>query len=158
MSGSFPAQCRVLARHSRTAATIDASSGLLWQDGCAGPKVTRGFFNLNDMMRAIQLAAGRRGMGRPSGERPRAWPAATRTRTSYFYTNSFAPSGRTWGAPFMPRARCPIYVAPQPVCDPFAVPPHANACDNLRAPAIPATRGPSRRRNHPKPRRSRSSW
>ena len=33
----------------RMAATIDASSGLLWQDGCAGPKVTRGFFNLNDV-------------------------------------------------------------------------------------------------------------
>ena len=33
----------------RMAATIDASSGLLWQDGCAGPKVTRGFFDLNDV-------------------------------------------------------------------------------------------------------------
>ena len=53
------------------AATIDASSGLLWQDGCAGPKVTRGFFNLNDVDAGHpELAAGRRGMGRPSGQRP----------------------------------------------------------------------------------------
>src|SRR6476620_9645396 len=31
----------------RTAATVDAATGLLWQDGCQGPKVTKGFFNLS---------------------------------------------------------------------------------------------------------------
>ena len=60
------------------------------------------------------------------------------TRTSYFYTNSFAPFGRTWGAPFMPRARCPIYVAPQPVvCDPFAAPGTNNACAQAPATTTP---------------------
>jgi hypothetical protein len=44
------------------------------------------------------------------------------TRTSYFYNNSFAPFGRTWGAPFAPTALCPIAAPPPVVCDPFLAP------------------------------------
>ena len=56
------------------AASIDAASGLLWQDGCAGPKVTRGFFNLSDVEAnfpawqradADWAARAARGSGRP---------------------------------------------------------------------------------------------
>jgi hypothetical protein len=54
------------------------------------------------------------------------------TRTSYFYNGSFAPYGRTWGAPFMPRDTCPIYVPPV-YCDPFSTPdPFASS-----APCVP---------------------
>jgi hypothetical protein len=53
------------------------------------------------------------------------------TRTSYFYNNSFAPFGRTWGAPFAPTELCPI-VNPPVICDPFAPPdplnPFATPC------------------------------
>ena len=31
---------------SRIVAQIDEASGLLWQDGCVGPKVTKGFFDI----------------------------------------------------------------------------------------------------------------
>ena len=51
------------------AASIDAASGLLWQDGCQGPKVTQGFFNLSDVeanFPAWQKANA--GVGRPRGE------------------------------------------------------------------------------------------
>ena len=41
-------------------------------------------------------------------------PAAT--RTSYFYNNSFAPYGKTWGAPFPPAELCPVV---EIICDPF---------------------------------------
>jgi hypothetical protein len=123
--GTVPRQRETL----RMAATVDAATGLLWQDGCAGPKVTRGFFNLNeydqnypawqraDANWASRAAGGPGVAGGPKG-----------TRTSYFYSNAFAPFGRTWGAPFMPRSRCPIYVPPK-VCDPFASPaPGDRAC------------------------------
>src|SRR6478735_3392117 len=33
----------------RKAVSIDAASGLLWRDGCQGPKVTKGFFNLSEV-------------------------------------------------------------------------------------------------------------
>ncbi|MGP1674278.1 MAG: transglycosylase domain-containing protein, partial [Candidatus Limnocylindrales bacterium] len=33
----------------RVSRSIDRASGLLWQDGCVGPKVTRGFFDLNEV-------------------------------------------------------------------------------------------------------------
>ena len=43
--GTVPTQKETL----RTAVTVDAASGLLWQDGCVGPKVTRGFFNMSEV-------------------------------------------------------------------------------------------------------------
>jgi membrane carboxypeptidase/penicillin-binding protein PbpC len=105
----------------RTAVTVDAKSGLLWQDGCVGPKVTRGFFNMSEVeanfpaWQKADIAWGARAArGSGVGGGPKG------TRTSYFYNGAFAPFGRTWGAPFAPRALCPIPAAPPPVCDPFA--------------------------------------
>ena len=46
---SSRARSRAQKETLRVAASIDAASGLLWQDGCQGPKVTRGFFNLSDV-------------------------------------------------------------------------------------------------------------
>ena len=31
----------------RVALDVDAATGLLWQDGCVGPRVTRGFMDLS---------------------------------------------------------------------------------------------------------------
>ncbi|MEP6638518.1 MAG: penicillin-binding transpeptidase domain-containing protein, partial [Chloroflexota bacterium] len=108
----------------RSAATVDAATGLLWQDGCQGPKVTRGYFNLSEVetnfpawQRANLNWGARAARGSGVGGGPKG------TRTSYFYSNSFAPFGHTWGAKFMPRQLCPLYTPPPPVCDPFAPPP-----------------------------------
>jgi hypothetical protein len=104
---------------SRIALTIDEASGLLWQDGCAGPQVTRGFFDLSQVDSDHvnwQLADADWGARAAEGTGVRGGPE--NTRTSYFYNNSFAPFGRTWGAPFAPTELCPIVVPPQ-FCDPF---------------------------------------
>ena len=106
----------------RVAHHIDSASGLLWRAGCAGPRVTRGFFNLNEVesnfpnwQKANRNWASRaaKGPGRRGGPEG--------TRTSYFYNNSFAPFGRSWGAPFAPSAKCPIapVETPPPSCDPL---------------------------------------
>jgi membrane peptidoglycan carboxypeptidase len=106
----------------RVSRDIDAASGLLWREGCAGPRVTRGFFNLNEVesnfpnwQKANRNWAARaaKGAGRRGGPEG--------TRTSYFYNNSFAPFGKSWGAPFAPSAKCPIapVETPPPTCDPL---------------------------------------
>jgi membrane peptidoglycan carboxypeptidase len=117
---------------SRVTAQIDEASGLLWQVGCAGPEVTRGFFDLSQVdpdHPNWQEANADWGARAAKGAGVRGGPEGT--RTSYFYNNSFAPFGRTWGAPFAPTELCPI-VAPPVVCDPFAPPdplnPFATPC------------------------------
>jgi membrane peptidoglycan carboxypeptidase len=106
----------------RVSRAIDEASGLLWQDGCVGPKVNRGFFDLDEVEAghptwqkanrgwAARAAKGSGRRGGPEG-----------TRTSYFYNGSFAPYGRTWGAPFAPRELCPLAPPPEPTpsCDPL---------------------------------------
>jgi membrane peptidoglycan carboxypeptidase len=106
----------------RVSRDIDAASGLLWQNGCVGPKETRGFFNLNDVesnfpnwQRANRGWAARaaRGPGRRGGPEG--------TRTAYFYNSQFQPFGKSWGAPFAPRDKCPLapVSTPPPSCDPL---------------------------------------
>ena len=101
---------------------IDEASGLLWQEGCVGPKVNRGFFDIDEVESshpawqranrgwAARAAKGTGVRGGPEG-----------TRTTYFYNGSFAPFGRSWGAPFAPRERCPLAPPPEatPSCDPL---------------------------------------
>ena len=110
----------------RVALDVDAASGLLWQDGCVGPRVSRGFFDLSEVesnfpawQKANRLWAARAAKG--SGVR--GGPEGT--RTTYFYNGAFAPYGRSWGAPFAPRERCPLAPPPseEPVCDPLALEP-----------------------------------
>ena len=90
--------------------TIDAATGLLWRDGCLGPKVVRTYSgvaaseadhpgwqraNLGWMARA---ARGAGVAGGPKG-----------TRTAYFYGGGFFPFGRTWGGfGGAPGRSCPI--------------------------------------------------
>jgi len=104
----------------RVALDIDRASGLLWEDGCAGPRVTRGFFNLSDVesnfpnwQKANRGWAARAAQGTGVRGGPRG------TRTSYFYSGSFAPFGRTWGAPFAPTKTCPQAPVEPPPCDPL---------------------------------------
>ncbi len=115
----------------RIALAVDAASGLLWRDGCVGPKVTRGFFDLSEVesnfpswQKADRNWAARAARGPGVRGGPRG------THTAYFYDGAFRPFGSTWGAPFAPKSTCPLAPPPcgvQPV-DPNpsdAIPPPA---------------------------------
>ena len=118
LPGTVPTQKETL----RVAVAVDQATGLLWQDGCVGPKVTKGFFNFSEVeanFPAWQKADAAWGARAARGPGVRGGPKST--RTSYFYTGAFAPFGRTWGTPFAPKDLCPI--GPPPFCDPFALPP-----------------------------------
>jgi penicillin-binding protein 1A len=104
----------------RVGLEIDAKSGLLWQEGCAGPKVTRGFFDLSEVesnfpswQKANRNWAARAAIGAGVRGGPKG------TRTSYFHDGRFAPFGRTWGARFAPTKKCPIapIETPPPFCE-----------------------------------------
>jgi membrane peptidoglycan carboxypeptidase len=115
----------------RVALEVDEASGLLWQDGCVGPKVTRGFFNLSEVESnfpswqkanrnwAARAARGTGVRGGPKG-----------TRTSYFYGSGFRPFGASWGAPFAPKDDCPLAPPSPPPCDPLLLSP----CPSLPPP------------------------
>ncbi len=105
---------------SRIAREIDADSGLLWQEGCVGPKVTKGYFDISEVdsafpnwQRADRNWASRAARG--SGVRG----TSKGTRTSYFYNGAFAPFGRTWGVSFAPSKLCPLAPEPEICYDPF---------------------------------------
>jgi peptidoglycan glycosyltransferase len=103
---------------------IDATTGLLWQDGCVGPMEMGGFvdFSLAEpafpqwkpftLGWAERAARGTGVRGGPEG-----------TRTTYFYNGAFAPLGRSWGGAFAPTEICPLAPTPEPcVDDPFEPP------------------------------------
>ncbi len=91
----------------RVAASIDAASGLLWQDGCQGPRVTRGL--LQPVGRRVQLpglAAGQRGVGRPGGAEAPACAAGRRAPEPPTSTTARSRRSAGAGARRSCRARC----------------------------------------------------
>jgi membrane peptidoglycan carboxypeptidase len=124
---------------SRIVLQIDSATGLLWQDGCVGPEVTKGFFDISEVdaaypswQKADRNWAARAAKG--SGVRG----TSKGTKTAYFYGTGFFPFGRSWGAPFAPSKTCPLApVEPPPVCDPLLDP----LCV-LPPPSIPPPPGP----------------
>jgi membrane peptidoglycan carboxypeptidase len=98
---------------ARVAVAVDAASGLLWRDGCVGPKETRGFMDLSEVeanFPAWQKAD--RNWAARAAKGPGVRGGLKGTRTAYFYDGRFRPFGSTWGAPFAPKTECPI--APPP--------------------------------------------
>ena len=94
---------------------IDTATGLLWQDGCTGPRDTRLFLDFSqaeprfpEWQRYTQGWAERaaRGVGVRGGPK--------RTRTMYFYNLSFTPFGATWGGRFKPTEVCSAQPQPCP--------------------------------------------
>ena len=126
--------------------------GLLWREGCAGPKITKGFFNLSEVesnFPAWQKANANWGARAAKGSGVRGGPKGT--RTAYFYNGAFTPFGRSWGAPFKPTAQCPLYTPPQ-YCNPFAPTPVPSAAEPpcIALPTPPPFGGPT---NKPFPTR-----
>jgi len=112
---------------------VDQASGLRWQEGCAGPRVTRTFIDLSRAEPSFKRwqAADRLWQARAArGSGVRGGPKST--RTAYFYGGGFFPFGRSWGGGFAPARTCPI--APPPsVCVP----------GNPASPCPSATPGPA---------------
>ena len=148
LPGTVPTQKETI----RVAASIDKASGLLWREGCAGPKITKGFFNLSEVesnFPAWQKANANWGARAAKGSGVRGGPKGT--RTAYFYNGAFTPFGRSWGAPFKPTAQCPLYTPPQ-YCNPFAPTPAPSAAEPpcIALPTPPPFGGPT---NKPFPTR-----
>ena len=136
LKGTVPTQRDTV----RVSAAIDAESGLLWQEGCVGPKVTRGFMNLSEVesnFPAWQKANAAWGARAAKGAGVRGGPEGT--RTTYFYNGGFAPFGRSWGAKFKPRDLCPLAPVTPPPCDPLLTP---GGCPSLPPPSPGASGGP----------------
>ncbi len=105
---------------SRVTLQIDAASGLVWREGCVGPKVARGYFDISEVdsnfpswQKADRNWASRAARG--AGVRG----TSKGTRTAYFYNGQFRPYGSSWGAPFAPSKKCPLAPPPEPPCDPL---------------------------------------
>jgi membrane peptidoglycan carboxypeptidase len=106
------------------AVEIDTASGLLWQDGCVGPKRVVGAIDYHQVEAAwpnwqradnAWLKRAARGPGVSGGPKG--------THTAYFYGTGFFPFGRTWGGIFAPTDLCPLAPPPTPApCDnPFGL-------------------------------------
>jgi len=122
IEGTVPTQVDT----TKVGIAVDSVSGKLWQDGCLGPMVVRGFLDLSKVeadhpqWRKFTngwIARARRGPGVAGGPE--------KTKTTYFYENGWKPYGSTWGAPFPPTATCDIFVpspSPSPVPSPSPSP------------------------------------
>ncbi|HYO43560.1 MAG TPA: transglycosylase domain-containing protein [Candidatus Limnocylindrales bacterium] len=132
MPGTAPSQG---ASYSK-AVDVDQASGLLWQEGCVGPMVTKSFIDYSKAESGFKVwqkadagwqARAARGPGVSGGPK--------RTRTAYFYGGGFYPLGRSWGGAFAPTKKCPIGPPPPTECvstDPL-----------LPCPSLPPEAGPS---------------
>jgi len=84
---------------------VDEATGDLWQEGCLGPKVTKGFLDLSGVEAAY-----------PSWQKyNRGWVARARRggggTTPFYERGAWLPFGNGWGAPFPPTKTCAIPVA-----------------------------------------------
>jgi membrane peptidoglycan carboxypeptidase len=95
--------------------TIDTASGKLWQDGCVGPKKTVGALDFSSAEDIGKWGYYIRGWQKRAARGPGVSGGPEGTRTSYFYTNGFAPFGRSWGGIFAPSGLCPIPEPEPPV-------------------------------------------
>ena len=117
---------------------VDAATGLLWQDGCAGPMVTQSFIDFSQAEAGISRwqkadiawqARAARGPGVSGGPK--------HTRTAYFYGGGFYPFGRSWGGKFAPTKKCPIAPPPPSVCLPGLF----TSCPPDPSPSVPPNPG-----------------
>ncbi len=105
ISGTAPKE----VDNTKVPVQIDKATGQLWQEGCLGPMVTKGFLDLSGVETQFQtwhkfdagwIKRAMKGVGVRGG--PKGTP------TAYFGFGGFFPFGATWGAPFAPTKTCPI--------------------------------------------------
>jgi membrane peptidoglycan carboxypeptidase len=115
IDGTVPKQ----VDNTKVGVAIDSATGLLWQAGCLGPEVTKGFLDFSNVepghpswvpFTRNWAARAARGTGVRGGPK--------HTPTDYFHFGSVYPFGATWGAPFPPSKTCPIGGPPPPSASP----------------------------------------
>jgi len=86
---------------------IDEATGLLWQDGCAGPKVTHGYLDFSQVETAhpewqpfTEEWAARAAQGAGTRGGPK------NTAVTYFFDGRLVPFGKSWGGAFAPTEVC----------------------------------------------------
>jgi peptidoglycan glycosyltransferase len=107
----------------RHAITIDAASGLLWQDGCVGPKKTVGALDFSNVEDIGKWGYYDRGWAKRAARGAGVYGGPEHTATQYFYGSNFYPYGRTWGGIFAPSKLCPIPAPPPDICGVLFFPP-----------------------------------
>ncbi len=96
---------------------IDSATGKLWQDGCTGPMVKKGFLDFSSVEpRFPAWQEFTQGWAARAAKGPGQVGGPEKTRTSYFFNSFFQPFGKTWGGVFAPTEVC-APLAP-PICDP----------------------------------------
>ena len=132
-SCSSRAPSRPSARRSRVAKAIDEASGLLWQEGCVGPKVTEGFFNMAEVEAGHpDLAEGRPQLGQPRRPGHRCPRRLEGHQDRVLLRQRVLSRSGGAGAPSSPR---PSSVRWHPRrrrrCDPLLLPPEATPCPSV---------------------------
>lgn len=98
-----------------TARDIDAATGLLWDDGCTGPRVSRMFLDFREVeSRFPQWQKFNQNWASRAARGPGVRGGPDRTPTAYFFDGFLTPFGRTWGGRFPPSEVC---TAQPPVCE-----------------------------------------
>ena len=106
------------------AVEIDSASGLLWQDGCVGPRKTVGALDFSKAEDIDQWGYYDRGWQKRAARGSGVSGGPEGTRTSYFYGSGFYPFGKSWGGIFAPSELCPIPEPEPPVlCGILFLPP-----------------------------------
>jgi hypothetical protein len=98
------------------AVTIDTASGLLWQDGCVGPKKTVGALDFSGAEAIDKWSYYDRGWQKRAAKGSGVRGGPESTRTAFFYGSGFYPYGRSWGGIFAPTDLCPIPAPPPLIC------------------------------------------
>ncbi|HEX9044565.1 MAG TPA: transglycosylase domain-containing protein [Candidatus Limnocylindrales bacterium] len=110
---------------TKVAVDVDSSTGNLWQDGCAGPKVIKGFLDLSHVESDYPqwrqytndwIARAHKGVGVSGG--PPSGPDKLHGSTAYFYERGYMPYGASWGAPWAPTTTCSLAPPSPSPCDP----------------------------------------
>jgi len=142
---------------------IDAATGLLWQDGCTGPMITKTVLDFSQAEpRFPQWQPYTQEWAQRAAQGPGVRGGPKKTRTMYFYNLNFHPYGATWGGSFKPTEVCQPLVycppgngfpTPEPTdaipCIPQPTQSHGNPNDT---PAPPGSPGPTATKpGNPKP-------
>ncbi len=105
---------------------IDAASGLLWQDGCVGPRRTIGALDFRQVeSNHPNWQKADNGWARRAARGSGVGGGLKGSATQYFYGGgpAFYPFGRSFGGSFAPSRKCPLAPPPtEPPCNnPFGI-------------------------------------
>jgi membrane peptidoglycan carboxypeptidase len=113
-----------------SAKDIDKATGMLWNDGCTGPRVGQEFLDFSKMEpRFPQWQKYTEGWAARAAKGPGVRGGPKRTPTTYFFDGYLVPFGRTWGGKFAPTEVCSAVVpCPPEGASPTPEPTNAVPC------------------------------